>query len=127
VELKTPEIDSTSGVVELSGEAIDVSRLISQNPCRNVRNSSFTIVGRGGLPDDPRQFLQGQTAWTDWRDWRSFSSDSSALSSSSAPSAPPQLIEARGWVRHPDGTVELVARVPTTPEMGESSPNCGEL
>ncbi|MGB6169372.1 MAG: S-layer family protein, partial [Geitlerinemataceae cyanobacterium] len=127
VELKTPEIDSTAGVVELSGEAIDVSRLISQNPCRNVRNSSFTIVGRGGLPDDPRQFLQGQTAWTDWRDWRSFSSDSSALSSSSAPSAPPQLIEARGWVRHPDGTVELVARVPTTPEMGESSPNCGEL
>jgi filamentous hemagglutinin family protein len=127
VELNTPEIDSTAGVVELSGEAIDVSRLISQNPCRNTINSSFTIIGRGGLPDDPRQFIQGETVWEDWRDWRSFRSQPSQLTSVSAPSTPPQLIEAQGWIKHPDGTIKLVAQVPTTVEIGESTPNCGEL
>jgi len=127
VELNTPDVDSTLGVVELSGEAIDVSRLISQNPCGNPRKSSFTLIGRGGLPDDPRQVLQSRTVWTDWRDWRSFQSERSQTFPAplSSPSSP--LIEAQGWIRHPDGTIELVARMPTTPEIGESIPNCGEL
>lgn len=128
VELNTPDIDSTVGLVALSGEAIDVSRSIVRNPCRNTANSSFTVIGRGGLSDDPRQFLPDRTLWTDWRDVYGFGAEpSEGAEEPSASSASPQLIEAQGWMEHPDGRVELVAPVPKTPEIGEPGFRCGTL
>lgn len=128
VELNTPEIDSTAGLVELSSQALDVFHPISQDPCRHPRNSSFIVIGRGGLSDDPRQFLQAQSLWTDWRDVQSFRSQTSTLAREpSSSSVFPPLIEAQGWVKHPDGTVELVAQVLRPPEIGFPMSRCGAL
>jgi large exoprotein involved in heme utilization and adhesion len=46
-------IDPSQGLVELSTELVDVSRLVEQNLCAASQGSEFTITGRGGLPAPP--------------------------------------------------------------------------
>ena len=132
VTVNTPDIDTAAGLLELTQEAIDIASLIDRNPCYQSRDSSFTIVGREGLPPDNRQALEGENLWEDWRTSPSSSSEFGIPNSEFSP-----LIEARGWVRHPNGTIELVASTGrSTSENLESqlfapegiqSTRCGDL
>ena len=116
VTINNPEIDPSSGLVELPEAISDPTEQVVVG-CAAALGSSFTVTGRGGLPADPTAPIRGQTIW---EDMRRFSSDTSDTTVEEAAAPNPQLaqfdanreqplVEATGWKLHPDGTVELVA------------------
>ena len=58
VDILTPSIDFSSGLISLSETPVDPSNALSRG-CAANQGNRFSVVGRGGLPEDPRQFLQG--------------------------------------------------------------------
>ena len=109
----TPEIDPTSGLIELPEVVGDASDQISQNPCEQGVGSEFTITGKGGLAPNPNETLSsdkirvglvepvpsrqggGQT--------EIIGADNNHAASSE------QLVPAQGWVFNEKGEVTLTA------------------
>lgn len=111
VEIQTPDTDS-SGLVEFTQETIDPSDRIVRG-CAAQQGNTFTMTGRGGVPDDPTSPLRDTISWSDVRDWRQLGEEVvTAKIQTSSPTDHHPLVEATGWVRHADGRVELVAQVP---------------
>ena len=121
VSVFTPDVDPSSGLIELSTEAIDPSEQIATG-CAAFEGNYFAITGRGGLAEDPTATIRGSTVWQDWQDYSTPTVSSSLQQQSSVRSvmgevrnaqtnAPRKLVEATGWIVHSDGTVELVATV----------------
>ncbi|MBE9127123.1 MULTISPECIES: filamentous hemagglutinin N-terminal domain-containing protein [unclassified Coleofasciculus] len=127
VEINNPEVDPTSGLINLPTNLVDATRLVAQNcSADKVGTTSqlgeFVITGRGGLPSNPNELLNSEILWQDWR----LLNDESTLSNDEHPpnhssfilpnsAIPPmrQIVEAQGWVKKPDGTVMLVAQTPS--------------
>ena len=130
VDIQTPDVDTSSGLVTLPDNVVDVTALVGQDPCTRGRGSSFTVTGRGGLPPNPTDELPGEATWVDlrslahsttqidgnvsppmvWRDWQDFSSATETTGRLTVPmpqSSPP--IEATGWILNDAGEVELIA------------------
>ncbi|MGG6263836.1 filamentous hemagglutinin N-terminal domain-containing protein [Leptolyngbya sp. AN03gr2] len=105
IVLNTPDVDPSQGLVQLPAELQDTSGLIAST-CPADEGNSFAITGRGGLPDDPRQPLMSDRVWIDDR----------APSQSSLPTAQPvpEIVEAQGWIKQPDGSIHLVATYPSS-------------
>ena len=107
VEINSPEAEPTSGLVELSANTVDSSEKITVG-C-GVGGNSFTVTGRGGLPEDPTDTIRSSTVWQDWQDL--------ALEGRSVPSSIPEpdsllprsLRATGGWIVNREGNVELVA------------------
>ena len=55
--LNTPEVDPTSGLIELPEAVGDATDQISQNPCEQGVGSEFIITGKGGLASNPNETL----------------------------------------------------------------------
>ncbi|MBD3557556.1 S-layer family protein [Planktothrix sp. FACHB-1355] len=113
VEINTPDVDPSAGLVELSANFEDVSGSIVASCATSVDNS-FTITGNGGLPDDPTQALRGRAVWRDVRlvqlggrggvaEWGS--GRESTIAST-------RIVEATGWTIDDRGRVKLVAQAP---------------
>ncbi len=65
VEIQTPEIDPSQGLVELPENVVDPAALIAANACVQGQDSEFVITGRGGLPPTPQEPLaQGEAPLT---------------------------------------------------------------
>ncbi|OAB56778.1 hypothetical protein AY600_13945 [Phormidium willei BDU 130791] len=116
VELNTPDVDTETGLVDLSANPIDVAAILDTDPCTGGRESEFYVTGRGGLPPNPDGFLATEATWLDWRSLEETSSET-ALSHSEE-TAP--LVEAQGWHVNGDGAVVLSAETadgsPTPPQ-----------
>lgn len=108
VEIKTPEIQATAGLVELPNNLLDVASLMGQDPCKQDQNSEFIVTGRGGLPPTPFDPLTGMRSLVDLGVSLSVSSENQIPPRSDRMTSPP-LIEATGWKRNVDGTVILTA------------------
>lgn len=67
IDLNTPDIDPSRGVVELDNNIVDVASLIDRDPCRIVENSQFVETGKGGIPPSPTDTLTPSNTWEDWR------------------------------------------------------------
>ncbi|NEO30028.1 MAG: S-layer family protein [Symploca sp. SIO3C6] len=71
VTITTPEVDPTSGILELPSNPIDAESIVAKNPCaikegKIAGGSSFVITGRGGLPpssDDPLPHVTRVVEW----------------------------------------------------------------
>ncbi|HIK49316.1 MAG TPA: filamentous hemagglutinin N-terminal domain-containing protein [Oscillatoriales cyanobacterium M59_W2019_021] len=102
VTLNTPDLDPTSGLVELPEDPIDPNSLRDTRcTAENAQRSRFVITGRGGLPPNPREFLNLSVG----------SIDSHEVVE--PPNDPPRtLVEAQGWIINEKGQVELVAQMP---------------
>ncbi|MBO9998956.1 MAG: filamentous hemagglutinin N-terminal domain-containing protein [Cyanobacteria bacterium SID2] len=119
IEIVEPDVDSTVGLIQLSQETLDLANQIDRG-CANYRGDTFIVSGRGGLPENPTEMLRGTGSWS-WVDLRDrLDSDEASLSTES-PRALPEIeeipepvVEVTGWVRHDDGTVELVAGFPSS-------------
>ncbi|OKH48906.1 hypothetical protein NIES2101_21465 [Calothrix sp. HK-06] len=61
VEISQPDIDATSGILELPVDVADASRLIVQG-CLAYKGNSFIITGRGGLPPLPNSLGRSNLA-----------------------------------------------------------------
>jgi large exoprotein involved in heme utilization and adhesion len=108
-------LDPASGLVELPDETSDPSDQVAIG-CAADEGNSFTLTGRGGLPEDPTAAIRGQTVWVDLQDWSAAeeTSQTAPESSSQAQSddSPLPVREARGWIVNASGNVELVAALP---------------
>ena len=134
VDIQTPDVDTSSGLVTLPDNVVDVTALVGQDSCTRGRGSSFTVTGRGGLPPNPTDELPGEATWVDlrsfahsttqtdgnvsppmvWRDWQDFSSATETTGRLPVPmpqSSPP--LEATGWILNDAGEVELIATHPS--------------
>ncbi|MCT7984238.1 filamentous hemagglutinin N-terminal domain-containing protein [Laspinema sp. A4] len=121
VEVNTPEVDPTSGLVDLPVNLGDLSNVVVQNcSAENTSQSSFVVTGRGGLPPSPNDAIAPESTLIDLGD------PSPATRSNSREGFPPrisamginpveisrELVEAQGWSRDNQGKIKLVAEVP---------------
>lgn len=127
VKINTPDIDPSRGLVALPAELVDASRLIAQNCSSDGSQvaSTFTVTGRGGLPDNPSETLSSNAVWTDLRPNLNLAATSSSppiAARGSHPTAAP-LVEAQGWVINNKGEIVLTASAPTvTPHNSGLTP-----
>ncbi len=137
VEINTPDIDSTSGLYELRTETIDASA-IAFDHCRTYEDSEFYITGNGGIPENPREYLEVQMTLEDLGEIVPVGVNGVDPSSadeteerrgqmvyterSRGTFAPTEtLTEATTWTIAPDGKIALVSPVPTTATLPQSS------
>ncbi|GAB4291206.1 MAG: hypothetical protein Fur0025_26350 [Oscillatoriaceae cyanobacterium] len=122
VQISTPEVDPSAGLVSLSQNLIDAASLIANNPCAKRKDSEFIITGRGGLPPTPFEAINPAATAISW---------ATAMGSGGAGEQgsilgpgdrgtgglgnhETQIIEATGWSIGADGTVTLTATAPKT-------------
>jgi filamentous hemagglutinin family protein len=118
VEINTPDVDPSQGLVELPENVVDRSQQISA-ACEQFRGNELVITGRGGLPEAANQPLRGQSVWQDLRlteEWstvdRQQAEDSTQqsypTSSPLLPTSDSVIREAQGWTIDENGQVRLV-------------------
>lgn len=61
VQLNTPDLDPTTGLLTLPTTPVDIARLIRQDLCRQASASQFHRRGRGGLPNHPARWGETET------------------------------------------------------------------
>ncbi len=94
------------------------------------KSSSFTITGRGGLPDDPYETLNAEpSVWIDWRSLEQSTQNRQSKpvnyqnmlpeskTSYSVDSEPTSIVEANSWQFDPKGEVILTATNPSAPSL----------
>ena len=130
VQINTPDVDPSRGLVPLKIDVVDVARLVDDNICARTAKSSFTYTGRGGLPPSPNNALNSDVVWEDWqlttvpRETQEKGHRNRGGENNS--SRPNQIVEAQGWIINQNGEVVLTAYAPTaTPhKVGSSSNGC---
>lgn len=118
VTLSTPEVTPGSGLVDLPQQLSDLNNQVTVG-CVADQGNSFTIVGRGGLPEDPKETIRGQTVW---EDLRQFPENLTNQTETVTLGRSQPLIEATGWTLNPDGNIALIATV--TANLGDRLPPC---
>jgi filamentous hemagglutinin family protein len=123
VEIRTPDIDASRGLVALSLDPVDVSKLIAQRCLADRKGNEFIITGRGGLPTLPNDLLRTNSTLEDLgreeplvKSDRNSPTESSVASSEAynlnSTSQIETITEARQWAIAKDGKVVLMSRVP---------------
>lgn len=129
VELNTPEVDPSAGLVALPAEVVNAPGLIATG-CEALGENEFIITGRGGLPPSPSDPLRAEALLADWVTLEEPKDENrSGAAPSTKPtriSAPTQIVEAQGWVINNKGEVVLTANAPSaTPHSPWMTPaNC---
>lgn len=125
VDISNPDVDRKVGTVQLPEQVTDVSQLIATG-CSSPQQNALVVTGRGGLPQDPRQTLTGETVWSDLRSdlrqSRSTANQNPATQNAGASTAATTqtIIEAQAWVVNQRGNLELVAALPN--QVNSQSP-----
>ncbi len=115
VNINTPDVDPSVGLVALPMELVDASGLIASG-CAAVGENKFIVTGRGGLPPSPSDTLSSDTIWTDLRSPTQLVENqprSEQATNLTKKSAPTQIVEAQRWVINNKGEVVLTATAPT--------------
>ncbi|WP_448572432.1 two-partner secretion domain-containing protein [Trichothermofontia sp.] len=116
VEIQTPDIDPSQGLVELPENVVDPAALIAANACVQGQQSEFVITGRGGLPPTPQEPLAQGVAPTGWIE--PVAPQVGSREAQVAPRHPgtkapraerPPIVPAQGWVVTERGEILLTA------------------
>ncbi|NET65540.1 MAG: filamentous hemagglutinin N-terminal domain-containing protein [Moorea sp. SIO1G6] len=126
VILNISQIDPTSGLNELPGILVDAEAILANDLCgfendRIAGGSSFTIIGKGGLPPTPEDPVINAHRTVRWRTRprlpstrKPLEAQANAFGHATGTVRPPQdkkvIIEAQGWVVAKDGTIILTAQ-----------------
>ncbi|MFE4105909.1 two-partner secretion domain-containing protein [Almyronema epifaneia] len=120
VVLNTPDVDPSSGLIELPTNLEDPSdRIVSG--CPSDRGNRFVVSGQGGLPPSPTQPLQSPLAWQDWRFLQPETATAPLVTStvpnrtievSAAPAVRSAWVEATGWQVDAAGQVSFISQQP---------------
>ena len=118
ININTPNVDPSRGLVKLPIDPLDVSDQINRNCPIDGELGAFVSTGRGGVPSNPAELLGGETVLSDLaeiegdrqanRSAPEETTDRSALS----PAAKTEIVEAQGWVMGADGKVRLTTDNP---------------
>ncbi len=118
VQINTPDVDPSSGLVELPTTVVDVEGLVARNFCAPKQvGSSFVISGRGGLPASPNDPLTDEVLAVEWSRPSGEVQGRGISRSQSTDSGQRRnrvIQQAQGWIVAADGTVILTAEAPTT-------------
>ena len=118
VELNTPDVDPSRGLVRLPIDPLDVSNQIDRGcPTQGDVVGQFVNTGRGGMPSNPAEILGGETVLTDLAEIEgegqgSRTTGETADRTAVSPSAKTEIVEAQGWVVGADGKVRLTTDNP---------------
>ena len=129
IDINNPAVDPTTGLINLPASVGDASDQISQNPCQQGVGSQFVVTGKGGLPPNPTETLNSESAEvglieaiprerqsvlkdTPSNDWEMGRQENASTTS----------IPAQGWVFNDEGEVTLTAYKTTDEEIQRSSP-----
>jgi large exoprotein involved in heme utilization and adhesion len=128
VEINTPDIDPSRGLVSLPAVPVDTEVAQACTPGGSQTQSEFVVTGRGGLPPTPTEALSSDAIQVDWVTLNPGSENSSSPSVSTNPTSPTpaRIVEAQGWIIEPSGEVLLTASaVPELPHSSWQTPaNC---
>ncbi|NET05384.1 MAG: filamentous hemagglutinin N-terminal domain-containing protein [Symploca sp. SIO2B6] len=145
VTITTPEVDPTSGILELPSIPIDAESLVAQNHCameegKIAGGSSFIVTGKGGLAPSSDDPLTNASRVVEWASRPSPQGSTAAQEQQTSPvllrervqtdkqeqKRYPVIEQAQGWIVAPNGTIMLTASVPTfTPQTpGLIHPHC---
>jgi filamentous hemagglutinin family protein len=123
VEINTPDLDVSSGLVNLPTNLIDVAGLVAQNACapQRTEGSSFVVTGRGGLPPNPATPATNEVVIVEWARVADVNQNVRSQRRTNSRSNSPavvartnqEIIEAQGWVVAADGKVVLTAGMGT--------------
>nr|MDZ8007672.1 filamentous hemagglutinin N-terminal domain-containing protein [Nostoc sp. DedSLP05] len=115
IELNTPDVDPSRGLVELPTNPVDASNQIAQGCTpRGKQTSSFVATGRGGLPDSPNEMLGDDAIEVNLVTLDPKANRSIPTISTLPPApVPARIVEAQGFVIGNNGEVILTASVPT--------------
>ncbi|MDZ8080247.1 MAG: filamentous hemagglutinin N-terminal domain-containing protein [Nostoc sp. DcaGUA01] len=132
VQINSPDVDPSKGLAELPVNAVNASQQIAAecNASGKPSRSSFTVMGRGGVPSDPVQPLTSDRVLVDWIALQPEAKNSvnaiqntviiskqrnteHTLQKVNSVNQPAQIVEAQGWVVDANGNVVLVAQIPT--------------
>jgi filamentous hemagglutinin family protein len=105
VQVNTIGVNPNSGLTTLPVDIVDPSQKIATG-CTNQTTSSFIATGRGGIPENPMQSLNGDRVWRDLRDTPIARTNNPAKLIAAI--APSQLVEATAWQINPQGQPELI-------------------
>jgi filamentous hemagglutinin family protein len=114
VNIITPDVDPSKGLVELPENVTDPANQITENPCKQGEGSEFVEIGRGGLPRNPNQPLSSATVKIDLVNPVPSTSHSNrninTLQSSKSPER--RIVPAQGWIFNEKGDIVLTAYNP---------------
>ncbi|HEY9862650.1 MAG TPA: S-layer family protein, partial [Candidatus Obscuribacterales bacterium] len=114
ITVNTPDVDPSSGLVELPVHVLDPTQLIARG-CPATRGNSFTVTGRGGLPTLPTEPLHTNNIISvDWVTDNPLDQPENRQNMTSQPLEHHPLVEATGWIINNKNQVVLVASKPTT-------------
>ncbi len=119
VEIETPDVDNNAGLVNLKTDPLNATALIF-DPCRLYADSEFIVTGRGGIPENPRQFLEMQTVLEDFGELQPLTGDRGEEISPTTQDPLPR--EATNWTIAPTGEIMLVSDAST--ETTWHQPTC---
>ncbi len=122
VEINNITIDPSSGLVELPKELTDPSQQIA-NRCSSNNDSSFVSTGRGGIPQNPKEYVYVNPTWSDIRDLSAFRKQNNNTVENPLLSNQPAIVEATGFIRNENGVIELVA-LENTPLRNKQVSQC---
>ncbi|GAB4305289.1 MAG: hypothetical protein Fur0025_47310 [Oscillatoriaceae cyanobacterium] len=114
VEINTPEVDPSSGLVQLPANFINAASLIGRDPCNQSQESEFIITGRGGLPPNPLEALTSDAVVVDWATTSPRLEVQSSLVRETPEIPRPNInrqpiVEATGWIVDGNGDIILVS------------------
>ncbi|MEO1430749.1 MAG: filamentous hemagglutinin N-terminal domain-containing protein [Cyanobacteria bacterium J06633_8] len=123
VEINNITIDPNSGLVELLTELTDPSKQIA-NGCSSNNESSFVATGRGGMPQNPTEYVDLNRTWSDIRDLSAFRQQrNNNTEEITQISHKPAIVEATGLIRNEDGVIEFVV-LENTPLRNKQVSEC---
>ncbi len=109
VIINNPAADPTSGLITLPTEVRDPSKQIITG-CAAASGNSFTITGRGGLPENPTQILRGQIVWQDLQTYtNSVNNYPNSTINNSLSHHQNKIVQATDLVINDQGNIELIA------------------
>lgn len=109
INIQTPDVDPTQGLIELPENIVDVASLIEQNFCRVAQGSQFTITGSGGLPSSPNETLTSNDIWEDTSVPQLSATGKREQLAINNLNTEQKIIEAEGWIVNGNGEVVLIA------------------
>ena len=113
VQVNSPDVDPSRGLVELPETVSDRTQQIAQNPCQQGFGNEFVVTGRGGLPTTPNETLSSDNVRVDLLQPVASSGNSRSVTIKPAINPIATRVPAQGWIFNDKGQVVLTAYDPT--------------
>jgi large exoprotein involved in heme utilization and adhesion len=126
VQINTLGLDPMRGLINLPTQPVNAELAQGCQAGGGQQQSKFVVIGRGGLPPNPKEALSSDDVFINWIPLTPGGENPSspAVSVKATNATPAPLVEAQGWVMNNKGQVVLTASAPTvTPHSPWLPPN----